>query len=74
MDRAYVLGSPVEIDASGNYAVTSYDSSGAQSGFARHGLSGGAPDVGYAAVADTAGNLYVTGASVGEGTGDDSCD
>ncbi|MBA3725750.1 MAG: SBBP repeat-containing protein, partial [Armatimonadetes bacterium] len=78
-DAAYALA----MDAAGNvyvtgwswgggtsfdYATIKYDSNGNQLWVARYNGTGNYSDEAYALAVDAAGNVYVTGASVGAGT------
>ena len=85
--NGYDEGRAIAVDGSGNvyvagpsagsggdldYATIKYDASGQEEWIARYNGPGNETDFAYGLVLDSSGNAYVTGASVGSGTGSDA--
>jgi len=69
--NVYVTGWSEGTDGESDFATIKYNSEGAEQWVARYNGSGNAGDVANALVVDGAGNIYVSGTSVGSSTGDD---
>jgi uncharacterized delta-60 repeat protein len=71
--NVYVTGSSLSgaNDTTSDFATIKYNSSGVQQWASRYNGPGNSTDQGYAIGLDAAGNIYVTGYSVGSGTGRD---
>lgn len=69
--NVYVTGYSSGADGLLDYATIKYDSSGQQRWVSRYNGPGNSYDVAIAIDVDNAGNVYVTGESVGSGTGFD---
>ncbi len=63
--NVYVTGSSQGIDMGLDYATVKYDSTGVQQWVARYNGTGNGEDIPYAIAVDGAGNVYVTGSSLG---------
>jgi len=68
--NVYVTGKSISARGFG-YVTVKYDSSGVEQWVARYNGPGNSNDVALAIALDNAGNVYVTGASWGSGTGHD---
>ena len=69
LGNVYVTGSSMGSGSASDYATVKYNSSGAQQWVARYNGPANGEDVAYAITRDSAGNIYVTGSSLGLGTG-----
>jgi hypothetical protein len=69
--NVYVTGRSYHPGTYYDYATVKYDANGAQKWAARYHGTGGSDDEARAVKVDAAGNVYVTGESVGPGTGGD---
>ncbi len=67
--NVYVTGSSLGSGTGLDYATVKYTSSGAQTWVSRYNGPGGSDDIANALALDSAGNVYVTGSSLGSGTG-----
>jgi uncharacterized delta-60 repeat protein len=70
--NVYVTGPSAGSGGDFDYATIKYDASGQEEWIARYNGPGNATDFAYGLVLDSSGNAYVTGASVGSGTGSDA--
>jgi hypothetical protein len=70
-DNIYVTGSSVGIGTGKDYATIRYDNAGNLNWVSRYDGPGNGADIAYAMAVDPAGNAFVTGSSVGIGTGND---
>jgi uncharacterized delta-60 repeat protein len=70
--NVYVTGISVGSGTDFDYATIKYSPSGEEQWVARYNGPGNGSDSGYALVVDGSGNIYVTGVSVGLGTGFDA--
>lgn len=73
LGNVYVTGRSVDADLEDDYATIKYDASGVEQWVARYDgpVSSYSYDDARALAIDNAGNVYVTGYSVGSGTGED---
>ena len=71
MGNLYVTGQSFGIGTGRDYATIKYDSLGNELWVSRRDGGGNADDIPHAIVADSAGNVYVTGESMGSDTGVD---
>ncbi|HET6464675.1 MAG TPA: SBBP repeat-containing protein, partial [Nitrospiria bacterium] len=69
--NVYVTGGSIGSGTGEDYATIKYNSSGTQVWAARYNGPGNNDDVANVIVIDSTGNLYVTGSSIGSGTGED---
>jgi hypothetical protein len=69
--NVYVTGGSLSSGGNLDYATIKYDSSGQEQWVARYNSLDNDDDVAFAMAIDGSGNIYVTGNSVGSGTGDD---
>ena len=69
--NVYVTGESVGLGTDDDYATVKYDSSGQEQWVARYNGPGNGSDEANAIALDSAGNVYVTGKSVGAGNDDD---
>ena len=68
-ENVYVTGSSFGWGTGLDYATIKYDSSGLQQWAARYNGPASIDDIAYALAIDMSGNIYVTGSSLGSGTG-----
>jgi hypothetical protein len=71
--NVYVTGGSLGSGLNSDYATIKYNSAGAEQWVARYNAPGNNNDDANALALDAAGNVHVTGLSVGIGTGDDYC-
>ena len=69
--NVYVTGGSVGSGTYSDYATVKYDSSGVEQWVERYNGPGDSLDYAYAIALDNSGNIYVTGRSMGSGTGPD---
>ena len=69
--NVYVTGYSVGNGTGSDYATVKYDTDGNEQWVARYSGPGNSGDLAYALAVDAAGNVYVTGGSIGIGTGND---
>lgn len=69
--NVYVTGASVGSGTGSDYATIKYNTSGVQQWVHTYNGPGNADDLAYSVFADNSGNVYVTGLSVGSGTGSD---
>ncbi|MGA2916525.1 MAG: SBBP repeat-containing protein [Sedimentisphaerales bacterium] len=69
--NVYVTGRSWDINMNYDYATIKYDSNGTQKWVARYNGTGNSNDSAQAITLDNAGNIYVTGTSIGSGTRED---
>jgi uncharacterized delta-60 repeat protein len=69
--NVYVIGGSTGVVSDFDYATIKYNSAGVQQWAARYNGPGNDLDVGYSIAVDGSGNIYVTGRSIGSGTGED---
>lgn len=67
----YLTGASAGSGTGNDYATIKYNSSGVQQWVQRYNGPGNGSDYAYLLVLDGSGNVYVTGASLGSGTGND---
>jgi len=69
--NVYVTGSSLGSGTGLDYATVKYNASGTQQWASRYNGPAGSEDIAYSVSVDSSGNVYVTGSSLGSGTGRD---